>query len=1031
MQRKEEPRGEAVGIERLKPEPHVERALATAVALAGGEPLAARDLIASALMVARDPKVTGAFSKLASMLEAERLVPSDAAPVTTGLSDEPPRFSLPLAASWDRALPFLEKGGVWGRDYITLALLATDDPSLLGVEDAYGASIDRLRDEWFAFVTRDENRRSVDEWRAWWSAAGVRVPVEPAPLRAGVSVVGSPPVIKGGPAAETTQAPSVPTPPPITPVSYVEGETPSAFADSARRASQNDSLDMKRQADILTALLVAEEVHPPLAIALLGDWGVGKSYFMQIMRETVAAAAGRGRPGSARSTTVLRTAQITFNAWHYVDSDLWATLASHIFNELAAELSPTQEYPLDARRSLRGAIASSKRSKLEARAALATAEESRKEAAKTLAAEETKRCKQVAEFERSRLLQAWTAALKVQVTEGKDKDGKDLVVDLATLRARAEAAARRLGVTAAIDTAEQAQQACGALQQLISRGSVLSRSLASDLSERPVWLWTRLIALLAAILLVPYGLTWLERLPEVPHGLFTRLLAPLLQLSAVAGSLVAWAGQGLKAALAATSYLERIHDETCKARQALGEPTTAELAIITEIGALDGEISKRQGEIVEAERRIAEAQTEIKRIEAGGLVYDFLSGRVRDSRYLDRLGLISVIRQDFEGLRKVLKDCAAMGHDPAAGDSPPGAEPEPQQAIERIVLYIDDLDRCPPKRVVEVLQAVHLLLAFDLFIVVVAVDARWLERSLNDAYNPDGESPGDLASAGSRYRFSAPNYLEKIFQIPFSLPAMGPDGYRKLVAAKLTSPRNLVEPAAPSGPPADAADKTGDENAAPTPAAPPSSATVPTAPPASDVVEQTEKRIEAMLLSEGETQFVEALFPFIGTPRLAVRLVNVYRLLRVRAASRQKGEFAAFIDPQAGQYRAVLLLLAITIGYADTASEILQRIPTTEGLTLDEWLATLRAEYAPAAPSPSDAVAHGPETEAAVRIATEGRASLLRAVEGIIGDVAQVRDALAENAAGPRLEQNLEPYHEWVGEVGQYSFRWRPLEDPR
>ena len=29
--------------------------------------------------------------------------------------------------------------------------------------------------------------------------------------------------------------------------------------------------------------------------------------------------------------------------------------------------------------------------------------------------------------------------------------------------------------------------------------------------------------------------------------------------------------------------------------------------------------------------------------------------------------------------------------------------------VERIVLYIDDIDRCPPARVVEILQAVHLL----------------------------------------------------------------------------------------------------------------------------------------------------------------------------------------------------------------------------------------------------------------------------------------------------------------------------------
>jgi hypothetical protein len=38
------------------------------------------------------------------------------------------------------------------------------------------------------------------------------------------------------------------------------------------------------------------------------------------------------------------------------------------------------------------------------------------------------------------------------------------------------------------------------------------------------------------------------------------------------------------------------------------------------------------------------------------------------------------------------------------------------------VLYIDDLDRCPPRRVVEVLTAMQLLLALPLFVVVVAVD---------------------------------------------------------------------------------------------------------------------------------------------------------------------------------------------------------------------------------------------------------------------------------------------------------------------
>ena len=48
------------------------------------------------------------------------------------------------------------------------------------------------------------------------------------------------------------------------------------------------------------------------------------------------------------------------------------------------------------------------------------------------------------------------------------------------------------------------------------------------------------------------------------------------------------------------------------------------------------------------------------------------------------------------------------------------------------MLYIDDLERCEPDQVVQVLQAVHLLLAMELFVVVVGVDPRWLLRSLQE-----------------------------------------------------------------------------------------------------------------------------------------------------------------------------------------------------------------------------------------------------------------------------------------------------------
>jgi hypothetical protein len=81
------------------------------------------------------------------------------------------------------------------------------------------------------------------------------------------------------------------------------------------------------------------------------------------------------------------------------------------------------------------------------------------------------------------------------------------------------------------------------------------------------------------------------------------------------------------------------------------------------------------------------------------------------------------------------------------------------QAMEfhRIVLYIDDLDRCEPAKVVEVLQAVNMLLTFQLFVVMVAVDARWLSRSLEKQYpeffglmapgeRANGRDEGDIRS---------------------------------------------------------------------------------------------------------------------------------------------------------------------------------------------------------------------------------------------------------------------------------------------
>lgn len=94
-------------------------------------------------------------------------------------------------------------------------------------------------------------------------------------------------------------------------------------------------------------------------------------------------------------------------------------------------------------------------------------------------------------------------------------------------------------------------------------------------------------------------------------------------------------------------------------------------------------------------------------------------------------------------------------------------EPVEVQSFKRIALYIDDLDRCPPDKVVEVLQAVHLLLTFPLFVVLVAVDVRWVRKALLQHY------PNLMAGAGEQLETaSVSDYLEKIFQIPYWMRPM-------------------------------------------------------------------------------------------------------------------------------------------------------------------------------------------------------------------------------------------------------------------
>ena len=86
--------------------------------------------------------------------------------------------------------------------------------------------------------------------------------------------------------------------------------------------------------------------------------------------------------------------------------------------------------------------------------------------------------------------------------------------------------------------------------------------------------------------------------------------------------------------------------------------------------------------------------------------------------YRQMLGTAALIQRDFDALSKLIDE-----QNEGVLRTDEGGKPPAPETLNRIILYIDDLDRCDPERVIDVLQAVHLLLAFPLFVVVVAVDS--------------------------------------------------------------------------------------------------------------------------------------------------------------------------------------------------------------------------------------------------------------------------------------------------------------------
>ncbi len=755
-----------------------------------------------------------------------------------------------------------------------------------------------------------------------------------------------------------------------------------------------DLLDLKQEVAALCGVLAAANVDPPISVGLFGDWGSGKSFFMTLMEEQIkeyAKGARADRQKGKRNPFCEEVVQLKFNAWHYADADLWASLASEIFERLSEKLD-AQAVPDGSALSPRDHLLAAASS---ARDVLAAAERQQAAAAKTL--QETEQ--RLATLQkRDGEIEAGLSATAIV------REAVKAASEMPQVREELDRAAEKLGLRSADRTASDVRAELLELGQAAGYFRGVWRGLVGGGPR----LWLLSLAVIGLVLV------WVPLLMK--HGVLVRLGGLVAGATATLASL----GALLRPIVVQVRDAMKTVQQVQEANQAAIEERRRQIEVAgeNERAANKTQVEQAQGRVAQARKDVDEIQRRVDEMRADRQMARFLRERFASADYTKQFGSIARARNDFERLCALFKQARSEARQPSTG---PSESPLRVPRIDRIVIYIDDLDRCPEDKVVDVLQAVHLLLAFDLFVVVVGVDPRWLLHSLRQHskafQEPDDDDDTATLDEEKIHWQSTPfSYLEKIFQIPFTLRPMDSGGYvamvdslvrpmkdKEEVAPATKGPEEAASATSPASPPSGAAGPSPAMPAAPAAGA---SASAPDSSPASPAqgaapsdVPPPEPDREYLEISTSESDYMKLMFPLIPSPRSTNRYVNVYRLLRATVPPAARESF----ESEGGDHRVVLLLLAMLTGNPAETTEIIRDL--LQGVPADAWWARLE-DYRKRAVAAVPATGV-PDLEA--QAAAEGWRQLFERL-----------DTIAKTVRDPWSAQR---FKEWAPRVARYSFQ--------
>lgn len=704
---------------------------------------------------------------------------------------------------------------------------------------------------------------------------------------------------------------------------FVNNYIPYYLTEGDHKATE-DQLDFEADIDSLATVICLKSVKPPLAIGLFGNWGSGKSFFMEKLQERIEKISASSFDGYMKNIVSVR-----FNSWHYSDANLWASMILQIFESMNAWAAKTQT----------GTAAVQEIYK-KLNVTRAQIEETELKIAASIAEQETIKSKQKAleaklAAER-KTLSLWTANELGQLIFA-DPQIRNELADIKKEFQNEELDENIIQLRGQLRTVD------GVWNQMTKAFQFLKKERSAGI----FWLCVGLVIfmVMGSILIIAFR----DKIQEYVGGLTLATTAMVASLAGVIRILQ----PGFKYAGKLFDYLKgfvtRFEAQQSK-KEIEARQVTSELS--ESVKAMEAEQQTLEEQKMQAKNTLKTLQDKLNEIGSGRALASFLSSKSKDNTYISQLGIISWIRKDFEQLNN------EFIQQKEANDNAPMLVPSIQ--IDRIVLYIDDLDRCNEDVVVNVLEAIHLLLAFPLFVVVVGVDPRWLNNALTMKYSglfgagnkekmEQETVEHDLAHSTSLGRIATSyDYLEKIFQIPFALKPINKSGREKLikyllkdelageeqtktkakeVASTLKNNANNTEAKIPESPSGSnvPADELVVNTIQPQEGIPASATQEPIAIP--------KRKLE---ITDEELAYMQQIAALFGnTPRTINRYVNIYRIIKAHGGLKVNGPY------ERDEFLPILFVLAVIVGFPEQSEEFIRLTAAApETQTCQDFLST-------------------------------------------------------------------------------------------